>query len=171
MARRWQYTAVVFGLVAVATTWSCSPGESVLTQIPDSIRLAVSEPTEVTAVRIHSTDHGSSERIGQPVRLNADQIAELQPLFRRGGASVGVPACIPRPGIRFKFSKGSRIVKADICLSCARALFQEQGSKNSGAANFDNVKPQMVAFIKTVFVNDPEIQRLDPNAHPDFERP
>jgi hypothetical protein len=63
---------------------------------------------------------------------------------------------IPRPGVKFRFTKGLQEVVAMLCFDSRGATFYGSGQQ----ANFDPSAAELTVLVKKLFPDDPVVQAL-----------
>lgn len=96
-----------------------------------------------------------------PVTLDAATSANLTGfLLDDRTYYTGPPkACIPIPGVKFRFVRGAEAVSVLMCYECRQLMVSVTGGRG-GSGDFDRAAPALEQIAKKLFPGDREIQSL-----------
>jgi hypothetical protein len=96
-----------------------------------------------------------------PVALDAATAKRLVDVFLDDASYYTGPpkACLPQPGVKYRFVRGTEVVTVLVCYECQQLMVQDPGG-GGGSGDFDPAGPALVAIVKQLFPKDPGIQRL-----------
>jgi hypothetical protein len=130
---------------------------------------------QVTAQRLHWRDRNeispdvlSNYNRGPSVPVPASQAQRLKHLLQRSSSyyqGSNAKSCIPDYGVLFTFRSGDRAVQIALCFNCNMLDVFDGGDDKARSVNtlpdFDPMRSDLVAIVKKVFPDDPEIQDLE----------
>lgn len=180
MKRHWLKIVLAIPTLAVAVYLYARSGgsrEEIVQKVFGSQQLLNSfvAAQQVTAQRLHwrVEDKVSPNELGnyrreQPVSVSASEAEKLKHLLQRSSSyyqGSNAKACIPDYGVLFIFRSGERTVQVALCFNCNMfRIFDGADDKARGVntlMDFDPMRSELVAIVKKVFPDDPEIQNLD----------
>ncbi len=136
----------------------------------------VAYPTKVEAYRLKPDPQKQPREYAVtvgPVPLSKDLATKVSRDLVTSSSywwEMGKP-CKPRYGLRLSFHRGQDQVDVFLCYECMELLVARNGKMTSGlgqAKSFDFMNGRLVLAAKTLFPDDPEIQKLQPI---DYELP
>jgi hypothetical protein len=130
---------------------------------------------QVTAQRLHRGDRNkitpdvlSNYKRGPSVPVPGSQARRLKRILQRSSSyyqGSNRKACIPDYGVLFTFRSGDRAVQVALCFNCNMLDVFDGGDDKARSVNslpdFDPMRSDLVAIVKKVFPDDPEIQDLE----------
>ena len=128
----------------------------------------VTHPTKVEAYRLKPDPHqqpGDYAVSGGPEPVPKDLATEVSRALVNSSSywwEMAKP-CEPQYGIRLSFYRGQDQVDVFLCYECLELLVARNGKMTSGlgqAQSFDFMNGRLVLAAKTLFPDDPEIQKL-----------
>jgi hypothetical protein len=152
-------------LAALCTVWGEDP---LIKRFGDEGVELLLKPEKVKAYRLRPTASESDIHVGRSVdeypivgesvaipALTTEQLIALLSQPERELAK----ACIPAPGVRLDFIRGSETLQVLLCFEC-KILIVYQDGKLVGGGDFDSSYVDLLRAVKAIFPNDPEIQAL-----------
>ena len=130
---------------------------------------------QVSAQRLHTRDRHeispdilSNYKRGPSVPVAASQSRRLKRILQRSSSyyqGSNRKACIPDYGVLFTFHSGDRAIQLALCFNCNMLDVFDGGDDKARSVNtesdFDPIRSDLVAIVKKVFPDDPEIQELE----------
>jgi hypothetical protein len=152
-------------LLAVLSGCSKGPADKAF---PSDARDVMRSATIVEAIRVHVPEGKDRQadwfawttKTG-PVALDASRSKRLvDVLLDNATYYTGPPkACLPMPGVKYRFVQGTRSVAVMLCYEC-RQLFGRFSWGGGGFGDFDHGAPVLEEIAKQLFPSDGEIQSL-----------
>lgn len=142
-------------------------GQAAVEKSFDGVEAVLRSPTKVEAFRVgtadgnpHSTDYRAMPETAGPVAVDPATASELaRILLDPKSYSPHPKPCVPNPGVKLRFTAGSRTVEVFLCFECSE-LFVYEGARSRGALEFDPAHGSLVIVVKRLFPKDPAIQAL-----------
>jgi hypothetical protein len=140
------------------TTWS---GRRSIVQTPDRVEAFLLDRPEPKPGGTADWNYWNWKPSTGAVTVDAattKQLGEL--LLDEKNYYRGSPkACIPTPGVKMTFTRGSTAVTVLLCFEC-RMLMTRGGGAGDGIDDFDPMAPALVAIVRKLFPKDAGIQSL-----------
>jgi hypothetical protein len=129
---------------------------------------------QVTAQRLHwrdrnqiSPDELSNYNRGPSVSVSTSQVRRLRRLLQRASSYQWSfqKNCLPDYGVIITFRDRQRVIQVALCFNCNMLGVFDGGDDKARSVNtesdFDPMRSDLVAIVKKIFPDDPEIQDLE----------
>jgi hypothetical protein len=99
---------------------------------------------------------------GKSTLLSDAQLTLVKQLFQKPSSYAFDQGslCIPHDDVLFVFHTSPRDIFVGICFTCDQLVVLEGDQMLNSQSDFHPMRPQLLSLSKTLFKNDPEIQRL-----------
>lgn|GEM_PF-6525251 len=99
---------------------------------------------------------------GEKLNLSDSQLALLKQLLQEPTSYDfdSGSLCLPHYDVLFVFHTRPRDIRVGLCFSCEQLTVVEGDHLLNDADDFHPMRPKLLVLAKTLFPNDPEIQRL-----------
>ena len=132
--------------------------------------LAIQRPERVEAFRVQpepSPIGSAAAMVGPhlatagPVKVGDSALAELRSVLLDDATYMWdiAKACEFMPGVGFRFHESSAPLEVALCFSRDELAIWRAGRK-LGSEDFDHARPRLVALVKQLFPDDPQLQSL-----------
>jgi hypothetical protein len=121
---------------------------------------------KVEAFRLKDSEYQKTidtyEMVGDAVPVDREAAIRLATLFTSVDSFLldSAKGCVPRYGVRIRFAKDEATLDVLFCFTCNTFLTYLNG-KSVGGEDFDPIRPQLVAIMKSLFPKDEVIEKLN----------
>jgi hypothetical protein len=123
------------------------------------------EADQVEAFRLKDSEYQETidkyQQVGDGVPVSPDTAAEFAKLLSSTNSFKldSAKGCVPVYGVQIRFTKDRQTLDLLFCFACDIFLTYLNG-KRVGGEDFDPIRPQIVAIMKSLFPKDDVIQKL-----------
>ena len=162
-----------FVLLSLLLTAGCGPTAEMDNMLPPATRAILSAPDSVRAFRLNLGPYPKDmvkPKTWPEVPTSAeapvegavrDEIRRL--LLDSSSYDWEGKGCIPRPGVKIRFTRGTSTAEVYVCLECLMLNFGAGPPENPYWGSWDPIASKFLRIVKGLFPNDAELQAVHKN--------